>query len=209
MKLLCRIALMNRRVYRLLLVTIFSLICLTIASQLEIFTLRVITDKGADFFELFASERNEKISQQRVASVSKDEVLTNWEKIDKDKKGHITKSDANSYIKNNKSHDLVTYFLRWLEERIPLTSNLKNLALMIIFVGIFKAISQFSSQYTQQLVAIRVSRDLRQSYFEHLQSLSMAFYHRYHIGNLSSRVMGDAVAISDGINSFFIICSEY
>ena len=52
-----------------------------------------------------------------------------------------------------------------------------------------------------QLMAIRVSRDLRQQYFEHIQTLPMSFYQRHNIGSLSSRVVGDAGQIATSINS--------
>jgi ABC-type multidrug transport system fused ATPase/permease subunit len=72
---------------------------------------------------------------------------------------------------------------------------------MLICVAVFKAVWLFASRYTTQLLAIRVSRDLRQYYFEHIQSLPMSFYQQYNIGTLSSRVVGDAAQISLSINS--------
>ena len=68
-------------------------------------------------------------------------------------------------------------------------------------VAIFKAIWLFASRYTTQLLAIRVSRDLRQQYFEHIQQLPMSFYQQHNIGSLSSRVVGDAGQIASSINS--------
>ncbi|MEK7339467.1 MAG: ABC transporter ATP-binding protein, partial [Verrucomicrobiota bacterium] len=59
-----------------------------------------------------------------------------------------------------------------------------------------------ASRYTTQLLAIRVSRDLRQQYFEHIQSLPMSFYQQHNIGSLSARVVGDAGQIATSINSW-------
>jgi len=72
---------------------------------------------------------------------------------------------------------------------------------VLVAVAVFKAISLFCSRYMTQLLAIRVSRDLRQQYFEHIQSLPMSFYQKHNIGSLSSRVVGDAGQISTSINS--------
>ncbi|MFS8563738.1 MAG: hypothetical protein LVR00_05245 [Rhabdochlamydiaceae bacterium] len=52
-----------------------------------------------------------------------------------------------------------------------------------------------------QVLSIRISRDLRLQYFEHIQSLPMSFYQKYNIGSLSSRVVGDAGQIANSINS--------
>ncbi len=69
-------------------------------------------------------------------------------------------------------------------------------------VAVFKAIWLFASRYTTQILSIRVSRDLRQQYFEHIQSLPMSFYQKHNIGSLSSRVVGDAGQIAISINSW-------
>lgn len=79
--------------------------------------------------------------------------------------------------------------------------SLTVLVTLIVCVAVFKAISLFSSRYMTQLLAIRVSRDLRQQYFEHIQILPMSFYQRHNIGSLSSRVVGDAGQIATSINS--------
>ena len=62
----------------------------------------------------------------------------------------------------------------------------------------------FSSRFGAKLLAIRISRDMRQSYFEHLQKLPISFYQDHNIGALSSRVVNDAYMIADSINSMLI-----
>jgi len=79
--------------------------------------------------------------------------------------------------------------------------GLNVLISILVGVAVFKAISLFASRYMTQLLAIRVSRDLRQQFFEHIQSLPMSFYQKHNIGSLSSRVVGDAGQISTSINS--------
>lgn len=95
--------------------------------------------------------------------------------------------------------------LQWLIEKIQAelgnVSSLQILIGILVSVAIFKAISLFWSRFMTQLMAIRVSRDLRQQYFEHIQSLPMSFYQRHNIGSLSSRVVGDAGQIATSINS--------
>ena len=71
-------------------------------------------------------------------------------------------------------------------------------------VSVFKAITLFSSRFLSELIGIKVSRNLRKSYFEHIQTLSMDFYHKHDIGMLSSRVVGDAGYISNSISAGII-----
>ena len=52
-----------------------------------------------------------------------------------------------------------------------------------------------------QLLSIRVTRDLRQQYFEHIQSLPLSFYQEQNLGSLSSRAVGDAGQIASSLNS--------
>jgi len=95
--------------------------------------------------------------------------------------------------------------LQWVIEQVQgQMSNVSSLRVLIgilVSVAIFKAICLFWSRFMTQLMAIRVSRDLRQQYFEHIQILPMSFYQKHNIGSLSSRVVGDAGQIATSINS--------
>ncbi len=95
--------------------------------------------------------------------------------------------------------------LNWVIDQIKVhfvgAENLHVLIGILIGIAIFKAITLFSSRYMTQVLAIRISRDLRLQYFEHIQSLPMSFYQKYNIGSLSSRVVGDAGQIANSLNS--------
>jgi ABC-type multidrug transport system fused ATPase/permease subunit len=80
--------------------------------------------------------------------------------------------------------------------------KLQKVAIALIFVAAFKATSLFFSRYATRILAIKISKDLRQKYFEHIQHLSMSFYQKYNIGSLSTRVVGDASQIALSINSW-------
>jgi ABC-type multidrug transport system fused ATPase/permease subunit len=91
--------------------------------------------------------------------------------------------------------------------KIKHTFNLdkfQNLMILIILIAVFKAFSMFSHQYLTRVVAIRTCRDLRQTYFEHIQKLSLSFYQKYNVGALSARVVADANTIAQSINAFLI-----
>lgn len=57
MKLLLKAALRSRQHLSLLIITFATLLCLTVASQMEMFALGVLSNNGADFFSLFSLKR--------------------------------------------------------------------------------------------------------------------------------------------------------
>ncbi len=195
MKLLLKAALRNRRHFTLLIMTFTTLFVLTIANQLEMFSLGTLANTGADFFTLFSPEKN------GVEAISFDDVQSKWAEIDKDHTGVITKQNASAFIAEQKGGNPLNTLIHYAKTNFNLTSNVTALLMILVGVAIFKAIWLFASRYTTQLLAIRVSRDLRQQYFEHIQLLPMSFYQQYNIGSLSSRVVGDAGQIASSINS--------
>jgi len=199
MKLLLKLAIRSRRHLSLLIATLLTLIALTVASQMEMFALGIMSNSGTDFFTLFGTEKSEdKLSQ---TSVSLNDVQSQWSEIDTKNTGEITKQDAAAYLANKKEINPLNWLLNKARKKFEISSNFVALVGMLICVAVFKAVWLFASRYTTQLLAIRVSRDLRQYYFEHIQSLPMSFYQQYNIGTLSSRVVGDAAQISLSINS--------
>jgi len=200
MKLLLRAALRSRKHFSLLIVTFLTLFALTVASQFEMFALGVLSNTGVDFFELFSSKKTE-AALPGQDYVSLEDVTSKWDQIDKDGSG-VTKQKANEYI-GSKGKDLnpLNWALRQVKQKFKFTDNINALILVLVSVAVFKAIWLFASRYTTQLLSIRVSRDLRQQYFEHIQSLPMSFYQQHNIGSLSSRVVGDAGQIASSINS--------
>lgn len=100
-----------------------------------------------------------------------------------------------------KGTNLLNWAMEKLKDQFTGIESLYVLLTLLVAVALFKAVSLFASRYITQLVAIRVSRDLRQQYFEHIQLLPMSFYQKHNIGSLSSRVVGDAGQIATSINS--------
>ncbi len=194
MKLLLQAALRSRRHLSLLIVTFVTLLCLTLASQMEMFALGVLSNNGADFFTLF-SEGN------ATQGVSLQDVETRWDKIDTTGSGVITKQQAAAYVSDRETNPL-NWVIKKFSAHFQFSNNIKALVIILMGVAIFKAIWLFASRYTTQILSIRVSRDLRQQYFEHIQSLPMGFYQKHNIGSLSSRVVGDAGQIAVSINSW-------
>jgi ABC-type multidrug transport system fused ATPase/permease subunit len=202
MRLLFRIAFKNQKHKLLLIITMISMCLLTLATQLEIFALGVITKKGPDFFELFAPIENQKL--QRADIVYREAIEDRWDQIDEENKGFITKLEAVDYLSKWKSANFIDQVIAKLDNVFAIDGNIKNLALMIVVIAIFKAIMLFTQRFTTRLAAIRVSRDLRQDYFEHIQSLSMSFYQQHNIGSLSARVVGDAALIAEAVNATLV-----
>lgn len=202
MRLLFKMALRSRQHRLLIGFTILFMILLTFASQLEIVALGVITKKGPDFFELFAPVKDGQL--QRNLQVTHEDVESRWSQIDISNRGYITPSETSEYLAQYKGRDLIERVTDAVNPWFPLSTNLKALALFIVFVALFKAITLFGHRFSSRLIAIYVSRDLRQAYFQHLQGLPMEFYQQQNIGSLSSRVVGDASLVAEALNACLV-----
>lgn len=194
MRRLLAIALKNPT-YRLLLGLVVLFMCLLfLASYLEIFALGVITQKGPDAFELFSPVKG-------AGVITKEDVDLRFQQIDLAHKGYITKEETLGFMRKHKELDFVGRLVALANSYIPITGNLTNLSIMLFVIALFKAAMLFTHRYFTRIVVIRIGRDLRQQYFEHLQSLPMSFFQKYNIGSLSSRVIGDSFLIADAINA--------
>ncbi len=200
MKLLLLAALRNRKHLSLLIVTLVTLFALTVGSQLEMFALGIMSNSGADFFTLFSKEQADgRVQAQDVISL--EQVQQKWPEIDTTGTKEITKQQATVYLAKRKETNPLNWVLHKAKERFQFANNVAALVIILVSVALFKAVWLFASRYTTQLLSIRISRDLRQQYFEHIQSLPMSFYQQHNIGSLSSRVVGDAGQIASAINS--------
>lgn len=202
MRELFKTALLGRKLRILVVFSIIFMILLTFASQLEIIALGVITKKGPDFFELFAPIKNGKLEKKQI--VRWQDVQTRWAELDPSGQDAVTPADATRFLSYYKGRDLVERVMNGLNHVIPISSSLAALAFFLVIVALFKAITLFCHRFTAKLVAISVSRDLRQSYFEHLQALPMNFYQQHNIGSLSSRVVGDAALVAEAVNACLV-----
>jgi ABC-type multidrug transport system fused ATPase/permease subunit len=97
----------------------------------------------------------------------------------------------------------IHHFLDHIRSLFEFSDNkVQKVALLLLGVAFFKGFFLFFSRYTTRVLAIKISRDLRQGYFDHIQTLSMSFYQRYNIGSLSTRVVGDASQIAVSLNAW-------
>lgn len=186
---------------RYIILTVIFMILLTFASQLEIVALGVITKKGPDFFELFAPIENGVL--KKSSSVSWSTIQTRWQQLEPLDE-EITHENTARFLYTYKGKDLVEKVIDLVNRLIPISSSLKALAFFLVIVALFKAISLFCQRFFSKMIAISISRDLRQNYFEHLQALPMSFYQKHNIGALSSRVVGDASLIAEGLNASLV-----
>jgi putative ABC transport system ATP-binding protein len=202
MRQLFQTALLSPQHRILMVLTVCAMIFLTFASQLEIVAMGIITRKGPDFFELFAPIKDGKLEAGQ--SVDWTHVESRWKQLDPSNSGSVTKSDTRRFLFEYKGTDLVERVTHAVDQWLPIGTSLKALALFLVFVALLKAITLFAHRYSSKLIAIRVSRDLRQAYFDHIQSLPMEFYHRYNMGSLSSRAVGDAALIAEALTATLV-----
>lgn len=196
---LLKIAFSNLKHRFLIILTLIFMVLLTFASQLEMVAVGVLTKKGPDFFELFApDDKGTLIPKEQI---SREELLERWSQLDTSNKGYVTVADTEQFLKTVQSTRFFDKVFNKLNAIFSISDNFKNLALFLVFVALFKATTLFVHRYSTKLLAIRISRDLRQSYFEHIQALPMEFYQKYNMGSLSSRVVGDAVQIAEAVDA--------
>lgn len=199
MKLLFKYAFKHSKHLWLFAFTITAMFVLTIANQLEILSFGVIAQKGPELFEVFGPIKNGVL--QDTHTITKEEFDKRWKEIAKDHPEEISKGDIQQFVSTMKPKGIIEQVIHHVDRYVPL-NDVKNLAIMVALIGLLKAISMFCDRYFTKLIAIRISRDLRQDYFDHLQKLPMSFYQKHNIGDLSSRVIGDAYAIAEGMNAF-------
>ena len=188
----------SKGAYRwLFLLTLISALGFTVASQMEIFSLGIVTRRGHDFFELFGSGSH-------PATVSYAEVQSKWKEIDPQGTGVVSREEAARYMDAHQKGGVIDRGIGMINRFLPIGTSVWALVVVILSVSLFKAIALFSYRFGTKLFAISIGRDIRQEYFEHIQSLPMSFYQAHNIGALSSRVVNDAYIIADGINSTLI-----
>lgn len=111
---------------------------------------------------------------------------------------------GNDQIQAPIKSDTINRLMTYVDETLGLTTHLPFLTLFLVSVSLFKALTLFSHRFLTRATAIRISADLRQSYFEHIQSLPMSFFQKHPIGHLSSRVVGDASLVAEAINACLV-----
>lgn len=196
MKLLLQAALRNSKHLTLVILTFFSLLFLTVANQCEMFSVGLMANTGADFFTLFSPD-GKKIKDK----ISLADVTRRWEAIDLNEDGVITKREAAVYIAQRKGGNPLGWVMHKVAVHFDFEQNFSMLIWILAAVAFFKAVTLFTARYMTQLLSIRVTRDLRQQYFEHIQSLPLSFYQEQNLGSLSSRAVGDAGQIASSLNS--------
>ncbi len=185
-----------------LLFTILAMAFFTIASYLELVAIGVITEKGTSAFELFGRYKHGELTE--VSHLYREEMDERFNEIDVNHDGVITPSDVRDYLSTVRRKGFVPKMISFVDQYVPISGSIVNLAIMVAIVGILKALALFWHRFSVQVIAIRISKDLRLNFFEHIQTLSMSFYQSHHIGSLSSRVVIDAANIAGGINAALV-----
>lgn len=175
------------------------LLFLTVANQMEMFALGMMANTGVDFFTLFGEEKEGKI--QPTDSVSLSTVEERWNRIDRRQTGVITKKKAIGYLARTDDSNLLSKLSKKVFSKLNLDLSFQGVIFVMVFVAVIKAFFLFFSRYTTKLLSIRITKDLRQQYFEHIQRQPMSFYHKHPLGSLSARSVGDAGQISSSLNS--------
>ncbi len=222
MKNLAKLAFQTKNHIILLIFTVFLSWGMQIGAMMEMYSIGLLANNGPDVFALFAPSKKtelattkkpknfiarkkwkirEKAEARRngIDKLSIEDIKTKWPEIDKDQKGYITKTDASDYMHRSKGKNILTAIMVWIGDTFRVSNTIALLLIMMSIVGLFRVTCTFLSRYTVTLVGIRVSKSLREKYFEHMQTLPMSFFQQHNIGGLSARVTGDSGAVSGAI----------
>lgn len=202
MKLLLKAVLRYKKHLVVLGLSLLSILGLTISSQAEIFSLGMIAKTGPDAFLLFSNKKDHRLVKEQ--ELSQNQILERWSEISPNS-DRLTLAQANAYIaRYSQGSSSITAKLSRVVSRYIDLSRFSSLALFLILVAVFKAVTLFFQRFLAQVVSIRVSCDLRKDYFSALQRLPMTFFHAHDMGNLSSRVITDSSAIALAVNSLMM-----
>lgn len=191
MKLLLKAVFQNKKHSYFILLALFSLCCLTIASSLEMFALGFVTDTSTQFFQ----KQDRQVNQPMETKIVKEKRYNKYK--------NTNSTLPEEKVARKRIINPLDFVLKKLKSKFDISSiKIAYIVYLLIFITLFKAAALFFSRYFTQILSIRISRDLRQKYFEHIQKLPMSFYQKYNIGTLSSRVVTDASQISTSFNSF-------
>ena len=193
MKLLLRATLRQKKNLALMLLTSLALIGLTVFSQLEIVAFGAVADKSIDLFQLFSPKKS------RHPGVSQAQIDAVFPEIEKNSRGQVTPELAEEYLYKKGRLNKMQRFIYSIKTRYLFGKSLGFFIGFLLIVGLLNSVFLFISRYVTQKLSIRISRDLRNDYFEHIQKLPLSFYYEYKTGALSSRVAGDAHQIAKSL----------
>lgn len=193
----------SKRIYLIILIlTFFAGLFFTLFTQLEMLSLGIITKKGPDVFELFGTETKGTLSPAK--SITLEQMQERFQEIDETKDGTINKEKVDTFLAQKKREGIVDLVLDFLRKELPIDKHVSLLIIVLLSVSFLKAITLFLYRYGTRCFAIEISKNVRELYFAHLQSLPMSFFQKHNIGALSSRAVSDGYMIADGINSALI-----
>lgn len=178
MLLILKLIFKKRKNIALLIATLFSLLLYSLASSTEMFAFSVMVKKGPEAAASFVQAPMQGIQQAL--------------------------NSAGSLAA--KAPNLIDNLTNWIDQKLDLGHSVRNLILLLIVVTLFKASTMFLERMFVRLVAIKISTQLREEYFLHLQKMPMAFYQKYNVGSLSTRAVSDSSTIAESINS---LCTNW
>lgn len=162
------------------------------ASQLEMLSLSLLTPSSVDAFELFSRDRG----SDRITRADLD---ITWRQLDGDRRGWISRRQAAAGIASRETQSGQP--LRRLRQFFDLDAHLNRLLAFFFAVGIFKAVCGFCQNYCTGLITVRLSKELCQRYFDHVQSLPLSYHRSRSVGQFVSSLTQDATLAASAVNS--------
>ncbi len=202
MKQLYHFAFQERKNVFILCFALISALVFTVSTQLEMFSLGLVTKRGPDVFELFGVEEKGQLKSRKA--ITEEELISRFHEITPVDQQSMTQQDVDQFLQKVEREGLVDRGWNIIQSYLPIGTNIFALIALLISVALIKAVSLFCYRFGTKSFAIKISHDLRNDYFAHLQKLPMSFYLKHNIGTLSSRAVNDGYVIADGINSMLV-----
>jgi subfamily B ATP-binding cassette protein MsbA len=84
-----------------------------------------------------------------------------------------------------------------------LAENLTWILLFVLTVTILRGAVRYTQSYLTRYIGLRAIRDLRNTVYNHVLSLSMTFYDQQKSGDLLARLTGDVSSVRDSVKLLF------
>jgi subfamily B ATP-binding cassette protein MsbA len=98
----------------------------------------------------------------------------------------------------------IAWMIKPLLDEVLVNKNMTQLYLLPLFIilaFLVKGVGTYGQLYTMSFVGQDIVRKVRDRLLAHLLHLDLAFFHRYHSGELISRVTGDITRIQNAVSS--------
>jgi len=160
------------------------LICLSLATQLEVCALGLLGDQGADIFKVFKNS----------GEITLEQIQQQWPMIAPD--GTLGRKQARAHLMSiNDGNPLKDLWLR-LKHAFDIDDSIEAFVLLLLGMAVLKAVTSFAARYAVNAYSISTAAWWRRQLFSHLQRWPMALVQQQAVGSMASKLIQDTQAVA-------------